>query len=95
MKIMVNTLACLLILGIVFLGFIPFKTSQAQALSVSSYTTDATGVTFIMNTGRMRLQVCKEDIIRVQYTTASSIPSKTSLSVNKVWGAPSFSVEEA
>jgi hypothetical protein len=29
-----------------------------------------------MNVGKMRLQVCKEDIIRVQYTTASSIPEK-------------------
>ena len=50
MKIIKNTLACLLILGIVFFGLGPFKTPQAQALSVSSYTADATGVTFTMNT---------------------------------------------
>ena len=43
----------------------------------------------------MRLQVCKEDIIRVSYTSASSIPSKTSLSVSASWGTPSFCVTEA
>ena len=35
-----------------------------------SYTVDATGVTFTLSPGRMRVSVCKEDIIRVQYTSA-------------------------
>src|SRR5436190_245051 len=47
-----------------------------------SFTIDATGVTVTLNPGRMRLQVCQADIIRVQYTGASAIPSKTSLSVS-------------
>jgi alpha-D-xyloside xylohydrolase len=94
MKIIKNILACLLILGIVFFETGPFKMSQVQALSVATYTTDSTGVTFTMNTGRMRLQVCKEDIIRVQYTTASSIPAKTSLSISNTWGTPSFTVSD-
>ncbi len=56
---------------------------------------DANGVTFTLNPGRLRLQVCKEDIIRVQYTTASSIPTKTSLSVNNDWASPpTFCVAE-
>ena len=58
----------------------------------TAYTVDATGVTFTLNPGRMRVSVCKDDIIRVQYTSASSIPSKTSLSVSATWGTPSFCV---
>jgi len=41
------------------------------------------------------LQVCADDIIRVQYTTASSMPTKTSLSVSATWGTPSFCVAES
>ena len=58
------------------------------------YVADETGVTFTLNGGRLRLQVCKEDILRVEYTTASAIPDKASLSVNKDWGKPSFCVAE-
>jgi len=43
----------------------------------------------------MRLQVCQADILRVEYTSAASIPSKTSLSVSAAWGTPSFCVTEA
>jgi alpha-D-xyloside xylohydrolase len=60
----------------------------------SSYTIDATGVTLTLSPGRMRVQVCQADIVRVQYTNASSIPSKTSLSVSATWGTPSFCVTE-
>ena len=63
--------------------------------SGAAYAIDATGVTFTLSPGRMRVSVCKDDIIRVQYTSASSIPSKTSLSVNASWGTPSFCVTEA
>jgi alpha-D-xyloside xylohydrolase len=61
----------------------------------SSYAIDASGVTLTLNPGRMRVSVCKDDIIRVQYTSASSLPSKTSLSVSATWGTPSFCVTEA
>ncbi|HEX3029720.1 MAG TPA: DUF4968 domain-containing protein, partial [Clostridia bacterium] len=94
MKIIKKTLVYLLVLSIVFLGVGSLKVSHVQALSVGNYITDVNGVTFTMNNGCMRLQVCKEDIIRVQYTTASSIPAKTSLSVNKVWGTTSFTTTE-
>jgi alpha-D-xyloside xylohydrolase len=60
-----------------------------------TYAVDATGVTFTLNPGRLRLQICKEDIIRVQYTTAASLPAKTSLSVSATWGTPGFCVAEA
>ena len=60
-----------------------------------SYAVDATGVTFTLNPGQLRVQVCKEDVIRIAYTSASSIPVKTSLSVSATWGTPSFCVTES
>ena len=61
----------------------------------TAFTVDSTGVTFTVGTGRMRVQVCKEDIFRVQYTSASTIPTKTSLSVAATWGTVPFCVTEA
>jgi alpha-D-xyloside xylohydrolase len=61
----------------------------------TAYAVDSTGVTFTLNPGRMRVQVCKEDVMRVEYTSASAIPAKTSLSVSATWGTPSFCVTES
>jgi alpha-D-xyloside xylohydrolase len=47
-------------------------------------TVDATGVTFTVGTGKMKVQVCAADIIRVMYTSASH-SQKTSLSVSNTW----------
>ncbi|WP_437743598.1 TIM-barrel domain-containing protein [Sorangium sp. So ce1504] len=58
------------------------------------YTADANGITFNLETGLLRLEVCNESIIRVQYATDPSLPDKTSLSVNKKWGTPSFCIAE-
>jgi alpha-D-xyloside xylohydrolase len=70
-------------------------TCTAPAPTGGSYTVDTTGVTFTVGNGKMRVQVCQADIIRVEYTSASAIPSKTSLSVSATWGTPSFCVTEA
>ncbi len=70
-------------------------TCTTPAPTGGTFTADASGVTFTVGSGKLRLQVCKEDIVRVQYTNASSIPAKTSLSVNATWGTPSFCVTEA
>jgi alpha-D-xyloside xylohydrolase len=59
------------------------------------YSVDAAGVTFTLSGGLLRLEVCQDDIIRVEYTTASSIPMKTSLSVNATWPTPSFCMSDA
>jgi alpha-D-xyloside xylohydrolase len=77
--------------------------SEASALLVcppappngGPFSVDATGVTFTVNGGLLRLQVCQDDILRVEYTTASSIPMKTSLSVNATWGTPRFCVSDS
>jgi alpha-D-xyloside xylohydrolase len=42
----------------------------------------------------MRVQVCQDDIFRVEYTSAAALPAKTSLSVNAAWGTPSFCVTD-
>ena len=76
-------------------GSPPFTCPAGPATS-TAFTTDASGVTFTVNGGQLRLQVCKEDIIRVAYTTAAALPQKTSLSVNNSWAnPPTFCVTEA
>jgi alpha-D-xyloside xylohydrolase len=59
-----------------------------------AFSIDAFGVTFPLQGGVLRLEVCQADVIRVEYATASSIPAKTSLSVNASWPTPSFCVSE-
>ena len=69
-------------------------TCATEAPTSGPISADATGVTFTLNAGVLRLDVCREDIIRVQYTSASSIPAKTSLSVvSTACGTPSFCVD--
>ncbi len=59
-----------------------------------AYTADATGITFKPSSGLVRLEVCQDDVFRVRYTIADSLPEKTSLSVNKDWPATAFCIEE-
>ncbi len=73
----------------------PLSCGDAGTSASSAYAVDSAGVTFVVTNGRVRLQVCQEDIIRVQYATGTSIPAKSSLSVNAAWGTPSFCVAEA
>ena len=56
--------------------------------SGSSYTVDADSVTFTVGSGKLRLQVCAEDTIRVQSTSAAAIPNKTSLAISNTWDTP-------
>jgi alpha-D-xyloside xylohydrolase len=53
-------------------------------------------VTFTVGTGKMKVQVCAADIIRVTSTGASTFPSKTSMSVSNTWAnPPTFCVTES
>ena len=65
------------------------------AAGTGPFTVDATGVTVTLSSGLERVQVCQDDIVRVMYTNKSSLPAKSSLSVNKVWDTPSFCVTYA
>jgi alpha-D-xyloside xylohydrolase len=59
-----------------------------------SFAIDATGVTF-SGSGSLRVEVCQADILRVEYTSAASIPKKASLSVSATWPTPHFCVSAA
>ena len=64
-------------------------------LNVSSYLQDNAGVTFTLNTGLMRVQVCQSDIVHVTYTPTASFPSKIQLVVTRTWPTPSFTTTES
>jgi alpha-D-xyloside xylohydrolase len=71
-------------------------TCTGAAPTGTTFTVDTTGVTFTVGTGKMKVQVCAADIIRVVYTSASSIPTTTSMSVSNPWTTPpAFCVTEA
>jgi hypothetical protein len=62
----------------------------------TAYAVDTAGITFTLSSARLRLQVCRDDIIRVEYTPASTFPAKASLSVSNSWDTPTtFCVSEA
>ncbi len=71
-------------------------TCTGAAPTGTTFTVDTTGVTFTVGSGKMKVQVCAADIIRVVYTSASSIPTTTSMSVSNTWATPpAFCVTEA
>jgi alpha-D-xyloside xylohydrolase len=71
-------------------------TCAGPAPTGTTFTVDASGVTFTVGSGKMKVQVCAADIIRVAYTSAASFPTKTSLSVSNTWATPpAFCVTEA
>ena len=73
----------------------PAPTCAAPPTS-TAYTVDTTGVTFNVGSGKMKVQVCQANIIRVQYTSTSTLPKKDSLSVSNTWSTPTtFCVTEA
>jgi alpha-D-xyloside xylohydrolase len=71
-------------------------TCSGPAPTGTTFTVDAGGVNFTVGTGKMYVQVCADDIIRVQYTSSATLPKKTSLSVSNPWDKPpTFCVTEA
>ena len=71
-------------------------TCASPNASGSSFTVDTTGVTFTLTSGKQKVQICAPDIIHVQFTTASALPTKTELSVSNDWStAVPFCVSEA
>lgn len=63
--------------------------------SVKSYQKDQRGVSFTLDKGIMRLNICKADIVEVKYTIFNAFEKKASLVVNNTWQVPAgFSVSE-
>ena len=65
----------------------------AQA-SVLSYKKEANGLLFTLDKGRMKVTVCKDDIIEIKFTPFNHFLNKPSLIVNAKWSFPSFKVSE-
>jgi len=63
---------------------------ESSGLSISSYVKDGDGITCTCNTGVMKVQICKSDIVRVAYSPKTNIPARLVPVVNKKWDAPSF-----
>jgi alpha-D-xyloside xylohydrolase len=61
---------------------------------ITSYTELSDGVLFKLQTGVMKVSVCRGNIIRVNYCADTTLPSKTILTVNKVWETTAFTVSE-
>lgn len=71
-------------------------TCAAPAPTGAAFAVDASGVTFTLSAGRERISVNKGDIIRVEFTTATALPVKASLSVSNTWSTPTpFCVSES
>lgn len=80
--------------SIAILLVIAATTCNAWA-SVSSYTKDADGVTFLLDKGVMKIKVCRNDIVEVKYTSLGELSPKNSLVVNNQWStATAFEVSE-
>jgi alpha-D-xyloside xylohydrolase len=78
------------------LTIISFFSSSSVMASVTSFTKDSGGVTFILDRGAMKIKICKDDLIEVRYTTLQTLPSKTSLIINNNWKTqPLFTVAES
>jgi alpha-D-xyloside xylohydrolase len=69
---------------------------SAAAIPVTSVTKDATGVTFAMTPGMMRIDVCTDGIIRVRYSQQSAMPVDNNMSflVTKTWSTVAFTQTE-
>jgi len=88
-----KTLKALILIMVITIS--SFTATHTAAASILSYTKDSDGATFILDKGRMKVKVCKDDIIEVKYTILPQILSRTSLVINNDWAtAPKFDVAE-
>jgi len=63
--------------------------------AVQSFKKENNGVTFLLDKGAMKIKICKDNIVEVQYTILDALPLKKSLVINNPWkSAPEFKVTE-
>lgn len=60
----------------------------ADPIPVTSYTSQADGMVFTMQTGKMKIKVCTENIVRVTYTPVASFSTRPSLMVADTFATP-------
>lgn len=71
-------------------------TCTTPAPTGTGYTVEKNGVTFTVGSGKMKVQVCADDTIRVQYGSTSTLPTKASISISNAFDPPpGFCVTEA
>jgi len=71
---------------------ITFFTTSA---SVVSYKKEADGVTFVLDKGRMKVKICRDDVVEVTYTSLDELSKKTSLVITDSWkNVPEFKISE-
>ena len=69
--------------------------SASVQASVQSFKKENNVVTFLLDKGAMKIKICQDNIVEVQYTVLSSLPSKKSLVINNEWKVtPDFKVSE-
>ncbi len=78
----------------IWLLLVVFLSSAAAFSSVTSYKQSVDGVAFQLDKGLMKINICKDDIIEVKYTSLDSLAAKTSLVVNASWEKVRFTVKE-
>ena len=69
-------------------------TGLAQS-AINGYKKVVDGVVFSLEKGGMKIHVCSDDIIQVQYTILDSMPGFNSLVVNNRFGQNSLSTQMA
>ncbi len=69
-------------------------TAIAIHAQITSYTQQTDGVLFRLQTGVLKVYVCRDNILRVNYCADTLLPSKKILTVNKVWETPAFTLNE-
>jgi alpha-D-xyloside xylohydrolase len=69
---------------------------SAAAIPVQSVRTDSDGVVLTMSSGKMKLTVCSDSIVRVMYSPTTTLPAGQDFAVtNHSWPAASFRVADA
>lgn len=63
---------------------------SSWGVSITSYVKDDDGITCTCNTGVMKVQICKPDIVRIAYSPKTTIPARIIPIVNKKWDTPTF-----
>jgi alpha-D-xyloside xylohydrolase len=59
-----------------------FINSNVTQASIRLFTKEKDGVLFSLDKGRMKIKVCRDDIIQIKYTTFDNFPAQGSLVVN-------------
>ena len=81
-------------LSLLFLSLLALASAKAELQPVTSWKQDEKGITVTLNPGTLRILVCKEGILRVQYAKEGEIHPLPDIIQPKQWAAAPFTVTE-